>query len=134
MTTPNQYMAQSDQDMAQPNPDMALPNPWHVDSVQAFLYLKCPECTFDTKKGDTFRDHALENHPLSFALFGKICKEEDIRSNIFSDGYSLEGMAIKEEFPDFNLNATNVQMFEKCYFFEKKNLVKKTCVIASLDS
>ena len=66
MTTPNQYMAQSDQDMAQsnpdmgqPNPDMALPNPWHVDSVQAFLYLKCPECTFDTKKGDTFRDHAL---------------------------------------------------------------------------
>ena len=46
-------------------------------------------------------------HPQIF-----ICKEEDIRSNIFSDGYSLEGMAIKEEFPDFNLNATNVQMFE----------------------
>ena len=24
-------------------------NPWQVDSLQAFVWLKCPECIFDTK-------------------------------------------------------------------------------------
>ena len=47
-------------------------NPWAVDSVQAFSCLKCPECAFNTNQETFFQDHAVENHPLSIALFGKI--------------------------------------------------------------
>ena len=46
-----------------------MTNPWKVDSIQAFSYLKCPECTFNTKEEYFFQDHALNNHPLSIALF-----------------------------------------------------------------
>ena len=51
-------------------------NPWQVDSIQEFSFLKCPECTFDSKEEETFQDHAIENHPLSFILFVKSVKEE----------------------------------------------------------
>ena len=47
------------------------PNPWLVDSVQAFSCLKCPECDFHAKEEIYFRNHALENHPMSFVLFHK---------------------------------------------------------------
>ena len=57
--------------------DMFSDNPWQVDSVHAFWFLKCPECIFDTREEHQFQDHALENHPLSFVLFGKKCKEEE---------------------------------------------------------
>ena len=36
-------------------------NPWQVASIQEFSFLKCPECTFDSKEEDTFQDHAIEN-------------------------------------------------------------------------
>ena len=29
-------------------------NPWNVESLQAFLCLKCPQCVFDTKEKDVF--------------------------------------------------------------------------------
>jgi hypothetical protein len=51
-------------------------NPWQVDSIQVFSVLKCPECNFDSKEEDTFENHAIENHPLSFILFVKSVKEE----------------------------------------------------------
>ena len=60
-------------------------NPWQVHSIQAFSYLKCPECTFDTKKEDTFQDHATQNHPLSYVLFTKTIKKEN-----FEDPLTLE--------------------------------------------
>ena len=47
-------------------------------STKAFLYLKCPECAFDTQEEINFEYHALENHPSSFVLFGKTLKEEKI--------------------------------------------------------
>ena len=53
-------------------------NPWQVDSIDVFYFLKCPECTFDTKKENEFQEHAVENHPLSFVLFGK----EDIDDSL----------------------------------------------------
>ena len=56
---------------------MTTENPWHVDSLQAFSFLKCPECTFDAKEEDIFQFHAIENHPLSLVLFGKVFKEEE---------------------------------------------------------
>ena len=56
-------------------------NPWHVDSVQAFSFFKCPECIFDPKEEDVFQDHAVKNHPLCFVLFGKSVKEEPKTDN-----------------------------------------------------
>ena len=44
-------------------------NPWYVSSIQDFYYLKCPECTFDTKKEIVFQEHALQSHPLSVVFF-----------------------------------------------------------------
>ena len=59
-------------------------NPWVVDSIQAFTFLKCPECIFDTQGMDVFQTHAVENHPLSIAFFGsdKIFKEEKLDHSI----------------------------------------------------
>ena len=51
-------------------------NPWDVNSMEAFTFLKCPECSFDTKEEDFFQIHAVDNHPLSFVLFGDTCKDE----------------------------------------------------------
>ena len=81
---------------------MTTVNPWEVDSVQAFLCLKCPECEFDAKQKDMFREHALENHPLSFVLFGKTCKDEDLNSSFLADIFDPGDIPIKEELPDSN--------------------------------
>ena len=51
-------------------------NPWQVDSIQAFTFLKCPECNYDTKQENDFKDHAVDNHPLSSVLFSKTLKKE----------------------------------------------------------
>ena len=52
-------------------------NPWAVESIQAFYFLKCPECDFDTKEEESFENHATENHLLSFVLFDKKYVNED---------------------------------------------------------
>ena len=46
-------------------------NPWQVESIQAFYFLKCPECTFTNKEESDFQTHAIENHPLSITFFEK---------------------------------------------------------------
>jgi len=55
-------------------------NPWLVESVHSFLYLKCPECVFDTKyeNEEIFQYHALDNHPWSNVLFGDTVKVDPI--------------------------------------------------------
>ena len=50
---------------------MDVYNPWQVESIEAFYILKCPECTYYTKKDNSFYDHAIENHSKSFVFFGK---------------------------------------------------------------
>ena len=52
-------------------------NPWKVESIEAFYFLKCPECNFFTKEDKTFYNHAVENHSLSFVLFGKPAKNKE---------------------------------------------------------
>ena len=49
-------------------------NPWLVDSIQDFYIMKCPECEFNTgiKEENSFQNHAVENHPMSFAFFGSL--------------------------------------------------------------
>ena len=56
-------------------------NPWDVDSIEVFSTLKCPECIFDSQEEDIFRLHAVENHPMSFVLFGKKIKDEEENEN-----------------------------------------------------
>ena len=68
-------------------------NPWQVDSIQEFSFLKCPECAFDSKEEDTFENHAIENHPLSYILFVKLVKEECFENPL----------QIKEENLDVNI-------------------------------
>ena len=46
-------------------------NPWHVESIQDFYFLNCPECFFKTKIDIHFQEHAVESHPLSVILFGE---------------------------------------------------------------
>ena len=46
-------------------------NPWQVESIEAFYFLKCPECTFYAKDAKAFHLHAVENHQLSYVFFGK---------------------------------------------------------------
>ena len=46
-------------------------NPWLVDSIQAFYFIRCPECSFETQNDEEFQDHAIESHPSCFVLFGK---------------------------------------------------------------
>ena len=88
--------------------EMTTANPWQVDSVQEFACLKCPECTFDTKKGEVFKDHALENHPLSFVLFGKTLKEEEeFDPSLLSDQFDLDSMGIKKELPEGNIEKSS---------------------------
>ena len=83
--------------------DMTIANPWQVDSIQEFACLKCPECTFDTKKGEVFKDHAIENHPLSFVLFVKTLKaEEEFDPSLLADPLNIDSMGIKKELPDGN--------------------------------
>ena len=60
-------------------------NPWLVESILEFYTLECPECDFTNKNETDFQNHAIENHPLSFAFFGK---SEDITiedNEIFDD-------------------------------------------------
>ena len=66
-------------------------NPWKVNSLQAFheIFLKCPECAFNTKEEAFFRDHAIKNHPLSLVLFGK-SKEATNRQLEDDFGFDLD--------------------------------------------
>ena len=53
-------------------------NPWIVESIQAFSFLKCPECPFDTKEEVNFQEHAIGNHPLSIVFFdSKIADDQN---------------------------------------------------------
>ena len=57
-------------------------NPWLVSNIQDFAYLNCPECLFKSKEEVSFQDHALKNHPKSFAFFNNttdvILTEQDV--------------------------------------------------------
>ena len=52
-------------------------NPWHVESLEAFSCLKCPQCMYTTKDEIYFQDHALKNHPLSHVFFGNKSDDQE---------------------------------------------------------
>ena len=45
------------------------PNPWQVETIQAFSFLNCPECSFKSKNEDFFQEHAVQCHPRSCVFF-----------------------------------------------------------------
>ena len=92
-------------------------NPWHVDSIQAFLFFKCPECIFDAKDEGIFQNHAVENHPLCFVLFGKTVKEEESNISNIENCNNEETYIIEDSFD---------QGYFHRYFSIKKNLHKTT--------
>jgi hypothetical protein len=78
-------------------------NPWIVESIRAFYYLKCPECKFNTKEENSFEDHAIENHPMSYELFGKKSVTEE----------EFDSVMIKEEqMSDFDEKENNCEQFD----------------------
>ena len=126
---------------------MASYNPWMVNSVHDFWFLKCPECSFDSKEEESFQAHALEEHPLSFTLFGKTVKEEAFDNNYefaennqdYPEAYENQGsfvdVQIKEEFiekkdgiekPSKNLSRSGIYQFKDYKFKDKEKKVKKT--------
>ena len=95
---------------------MASYNPWMVNSVHDFWFLRCPECSFDSKEEDFFQAHALEKHPLSFALFGKTVKEEGFDNN-------YEFAEDNQDHPEaFENQGPFVEAQIKEEFIEKKDL------------
>ena len=46
-------------------------NPWQVESIQEFVYLNCPECSFKTQEENQFQEHAVSEHPMCYVLFGE---------------------------------------------------------------
>ena len=81
-------------------------NPWQVESIQAFYYLKCPECEYNTTDEINFEDHAVGNHPLSRILFS----EQIVKKGHFKEEFDNEN--VKEEpvsYPDEMENCTNFE-------------------------
>ena len=84
-------------------------NPWQVDSIEAFIFLKCPECTlFFTKDEDIFQLHANEYHPLSVVFFGKALDE----TKHFYDPLETEecdNNETKDNIEDFRVNPKDIE-------------------------
>ena len=67
------------------------------------LYLRCPECEFETKEENNFEDHAIKNHPMSFELFRKKSVEEE----------EFDVVVIrKEQMSDFDEKEINSEQFD----------------------
>ena len=92
-------------------------NPWQVDSIEAFYYLKCPECTFDTQEEFTFQDHAVSNHPLSFEFFGK--------SEINIDPGDLIGHLVEDEQEENDTDSLSFENTDNLETEYKTNLTEK---------
>ena len=83
-------------------------NPWTVNSVHEFWFLHCPECPFNTKEEEFFQAHAIENHPASLALFGKIVKEEALDN---SYEYKENNLENNRDYGEAYENQTPIESF-----------------------
>jgi hypothetical protein len=85
-------------------------NPWKGDSIQEFTFLKCPECTFDSKEKETFQDHSIENHPMSL-------KEEYFKDTLTFEEHKLdleEDLSLKNELENLCLySISDEESFDK---------------------
>ena len=79
-------------------------NPWLVDSIRAFSFLNCPECTFRSKEENLFAYHAAKNHPLSTAFFDKQIELEQSTIGLKTVECSPDSEEICESFDNDNEN------------------------------
>ena len=78
-------------------------NPWQVDSIEAFAFLNCPECTFLTKEEKYFAYHAALNHPLSNSFFNASTNANKLRNTDsipIKKGIDITFSVIKSEYVD----------------------------------
>ena len=108
-------------------------NPWDVESLQAFLCLKCPQCVFDTKEKDSFQNHAIENHPLSIVLFGRTLKEEkhfenefDLEVNFLADKIDPEDpLQCEPDYLDYCESKLEEFAYEYTEYNDQTNIIKQ---------
>ena len=100
-------------------------NPWLVESVHSFLYLKCPECDFDTKyeNEDMFEHHALENHPWSNVLFSNMINV----SNIAIESQTLDAIKIENHDNFEDLNSYSSDIAHENSFSHPMSEIKDNC-------
>ena len=72
-------------------------NPWQVDTIEDFLYYKCPECSFEVRKQQVFQEHAIENHPLSYVFFGKKDEEEEFHDPLKIEDVTSNALVVQYE-------------------------------------
>ena len=98
-------------------------NPWLVESVHFFLYLKCPECVFETKYENEvkFQCHAIKNHPWSNVLFDNNANKNEILDSIkeeshdnyedYNESYNIESAHERSFSPP--ISGLKVELFEE---------------------
>ena len=96
---------------------MDAENPWQVESIEAFYFLKCPQCLFFTQKDSSFYHHAVENHPLSLILFGKPTIE-------IINPLEILDLPVKSETPEnsFEVNENSFEMKENSFEVNESSL------------
>ena len=101
-------------------------NPWQVDSIQAFYFLKCPECSFDTKEENYFHEHALQNHPLSIVFFGTK-SEELYEANFKRSHFEIpeDHFSVKSGNVDNELFEANIEIPEDHFSVKRENLANE---------
>ena len=85
-----------------------MENPWQVNSIEAFAYLKCPECDFDSKAESSFKSHALKTHPLSHVFFGNATVNNDTKVTILKYDPNDIDNYIQENYEELQLVTTNL--------------------------
>ena len=101
-----------------------MENPWKVNSIDAFSYLKCPECEFDCKAESYFKRHAIKNHPLSNVFFGNDTIDNDTSVTILKYNPNDIEKYIQEN--DENLQSVSANFF-------KANTVKDEIILEDHD-
>ena len=87
-------------------------NPWLVNSIEDFYILKCPECEFniEIKEENSFQYHAVENHPMSFAFFGKAEDTENISNYLdISIGQEDDNVENHENSSEIEQNSSEIE-------------------------
>ena len=85
-----------------------MENPWQVNSIEAFAYLKCPECDFDSKAESSFKSHAVKTHPLSHVFFGNATVDNNTQVTILKYDPNDIDNYIQENYEELQLVTTNL--------------------------
>jgi hypothetical protein len=95
-------------------------NPWQVESIQAFYWLKCPECPLATKEENHFEIHASKNHPLSYVYFEQKHKNEHESNSAMIKDEPIIDTNLEE-----NLKVENLSLNSENSEYQQSSLSKK---------